>query len=429
MKKALVILANYDPNPSSVANCMKPLIDEMSKTFEVDILTNRDRVDILAKEVVGKANIYRVEDFRRMNTFHLNELKKIDSSGVLKFATRFTVNGLKILYYLRYVLFASEKNTGGWELERVYNKFEELHSEQNYEVVVSASLPFQNHYIAEKIKDNYGEKIKWITFEFDPYTFNHALNVSKKRKKQMYEDEKRVFQKSDRVLLTPELYDYYREHNYFNFSSKVTSLSFANLEPIKFDKSNTTTNFMREGKINCLFTGTLYEDIRNPSFLLKLFSQVDSDIHLSLMTNLLSESLKKYTPGEKPPTVIPFQKRDTSLYNLTEANILVNIGNTVEHQVPAKIFEYMATGKPIIHFSKIKKDPAKKYLEKYPKVLFINEWESDQVDHVLEITKFCEQNKHINLSFQEVNDSLGEYAGNVVRKKFLGIINEMLGVK
>lgn len=429
MKKALIILANYDPNPSSVANCMKPLIKELSNFFEVDILTDRERIDVLAEETQEHVKIYRVEDFRKMNTIHLNELKKIQSTKFLKAATNLTSFLLKVLYYFRYTLPAPEKITGGWEIERVYDKFEQLHASHDYELVISASLPFQSHLVGEKIKDSYGDKIKWAIFEFDPYTFNDTLKSSSRRRKRMYNDEKKVFEKCDHIFLTPELYSFYKKENHFNLESKVTQLPYANLTSISFNADQVKGNLMPDDKINCLFTGTLYSDIRSPELMLKLFSKVQPEIGLSLMTNLSAEQISKYAPTGYTPNVIRFQKRDTSLYNLTQANVLVNIGNTVEHQVPGKIFEYMSTGKPIIHFSKIPNDPSVKYLEKYPKILLINEWEIDKIDYTTMINEFCIENSTITLPFQEVSDSLGEYSGVEVRKKFVRIIHEMLGEK
>ena len=37
-----------------------------------------------------------------------------------------------------------------------------------------------------------------------------------------------------------------------------------------------------------------------------------------------------------------------------EADILVNIGNSIDNQMPSKIFEYISTGKPILNFYKIR---------------------------------------------------------------------------
>ncbi|GAB1431750.1 hypothetical protein MASR2M29_03750 [Spirochaetota bacterium] len=426
MNRVLIVLGNYSPSPSSVANCMKPLINKLLDIYTVDVVTDRKKVDISEYEKKKNINIYRVDDYRIMNTTYSNELNKIKSSSLIRCMTKLFTRILKISYYLRYVLFAKEQGTGGWEEKRVLEKIIELDKKHHYDIIISVSLPFQSHYVAEKLKNIRGDNLKWIVFEFDPFTLNSTIKVNKRRRKKMGIDEKRILKKCDAICLTPELYDYYNKVNFIQLTSKVNILPFANLKQIEFDFIKVNNNFMIENKINCLFTGQIYADIRNPKRLLEAFSKQDAEIHLSLMTNFSINDMIEYSPKDYLPSVIPFQNRDTALYNLMCANILINIGNTVEHQVPAKIFEYMSTGKPIIHFSKIRNDPALKYLKRYPNTLIINEWEFDEVNYIELIGKFCKDNQNINLTFDNVNESLGKYSGKTVQDKFINIINTIL---
>lgn len=427
MKKVLIILANYFPHPSSVANCMKPLISSLSKVYDVDILTNRKDANTPEFEENAAADIYRVDDYRAMATMHLNELNTVESSFFLKAVTKGLTIFLKIIYFLRYSFLAKERITGGWNIERVYEKYQEMEEKRAYDLVISVSLPFQSHYIAEKIKDHNGDEIRWIAFEFDPFAFNDVIKVSGRHRKKMFSDEKRILKKCDAIILTPELYSYYKEKRFVEFTDKVQELAFANLEPVIYDAAKVTDDFMKKGKINCLFTGLLYEDIRNPEKLLTLFSQVDESISLTLMTNWSQAKMKQYAPGNYEPSVIPFQNRDTAIYNLIQADVLINIGNTVELQVPGKIFEYMSTGKPIVHLSKMKKDPVLKYLQHYPKALILNEWEIGKKNYVEELERFCMENEGHVMDFHEVSASLGEYSGVRVVETFHYIVRRVLG--
>ena len=63
-----------------------------------------------------------------------------------------------------------------------------------------------------------------------------------------------------------------------------------------------------------------------------------------------------------------------------EADILLNIGNTIPGMVPSKIFEYMSTGKPIISTSCIQNDPVITYLEHYGNAHVINEKETIETE-------------------------------------------------
>ena len=74
-----------------------------------------------------------------------------------------------------------------------------------------------------------------------------------------------------------------------------------------------------------------------------------------------------------------------------ETEVLVNIGNAVDNQMPSKIFEYISTGKPIINIFKSTDCPTLKYLGRYPLVLNIHEAEirKDPAGCVSRVQAFC----------------------------------------
>ncbi len=58
-----------------------------------------------------------------------------------------------------------------------------------------------------------------------------------------------------------------------------------------------------------------------------------------------------------------------------KADFLVTFGSNSQCMISGKIFEYMARRKPIISFYQLEDDPNRRYLEKYPDVLFLREGE------------------------------------------------------
>jgi hypothetical protein len=97
MKKILVIVAHYSPDPSSVANCMQPLLHELSKSYSVDILTNRKCLEDTAYEKGNNLTIYRIENLRLMAVNKLNDLKKINFTPLTKLFTRLFIVALKTI--------------------------------------------------------------------------------------------------------------------------------------------------------------------------------------------------------------------------------------------------------------------------------------------------------------------------------------------
>ena len=75
-----------------------------------------------------------------------------------------------------------------------------------------------------------------------------------------------------------------------------------------------------------------------------------------------------------------------------ESDYLVSIKTS--RDISAKIFQYIATGKRIIHFSGNEEDPDVEYLKRYPKAHIV-ECYKDTIE--VQINKFLEQ------SFEDVN--------------------------
>lgn len=87
---------------------------------------------------------------------------------------------------------------------------------------------------------------------------------------------------------------------------------------------------------------------------------------------------------------------------MEKSGILVSIGNKNSDMVPSKIFEYMSTGKKIIHFYNDKEDSCIGYYKKYQNALLVNINE-DFETNLNTVNDFV--NKKINLiSINDIED-------------------------
>jgi hypothetical protein len=64
--------------------------------------------------------------------------------------------------------------------------------------------------------------------------------------------------------------------------------------------------------------------------------------------------------------------RDAALSAQKTATALMSIGLSDTYFISSKIFEYMSTGKPVVHFYCRDDDPTLPYYEKYPAALLID---------------------------------------------------------
>jgi len=251
-------------------------------------------------------------------------------------------------------------------------------------------------------------------------------------RKVFFKDEYRIFKKSTAIFLTPELYKFYKKTPFKIFSNKFTSIPFANINQLEVNQTDISKNFFDSKKINCLFAGRLYKSIRNPQKVIEVFSKLNKNIHLTLISNINKKMLiNSFCTNSSwgyldKISFFPIQNRDVALSLTGTADILINIGNNVEFQIPAKIFEYMSTGKPIIHFSKIKDDPTIFYLNKYPLTFIVKEWERIDEKTIKDIEQFCINNKNKKLKYEEVYKSLIDFSSNKVANDFNKKIKDLL---
>ena len=57
---------------------------------------------------------------------------------------------------------------------------------------------------------------------------------------------------------------------------------------------------------------------------------------------------------------------------VNSSHCLLSIGNKNPNQIPSKVVEYLATGKPIIHFTEIDDDPVISLSNEFDNLLTIN---------------------------------------------------------
>ena len=58
---------------------------------------------------------------------------------------------------------------------------------------------------------------------------------------------------------------------------------------------------------------------------------------------------------------------------VNSTHCLLSIGNKNPNQIPSKVVEYLATGKPIIHYSEIDNDPVIKLSDEFDNLIILNQ--------------------------------------------------------
>lgn len=194
-----------------------------------------------------------------------------------------------------------------------------------------------------------------------------------------------ILAKQDTVVTTPFIREALAERGIV--PRNVISVGFPMVEP-----HNAVGAFsgMDQGKINLLFCGWLYSSIRSPAYFLKLAEVLDDRFCIWFMgkeCDRVAERFSFHTEAEV--RVLPQQPYAIALAAMAQADILINIGNSVPVHMPSKTLEYINTGKPFVNFYKMDDCPTLYYTKRYPLCLNLFEGEQDVDAAKQQFLSFC----------------------------------------
>lgn len=113
-------------------------------------------------------------------------------------------------------------------------------------------------------------------------------------------------------------------------------------------------------RFTLLFTGTFYRGFREPSPLIDALTQVEG-VQVVIIGDLGGYATDFAPLGER---VILLGKlsHEYCLAWQRSANVLLNLGNRQNDQVPGKIYEYLGAARPILHIASSPSDPVPAFL-------------------------------------------------------------------
>lgn len=255
-----------------------------------------------------------------------------------------------------------------------------------YDVIMSVSAPFVSHYCASILSKKFN--IPWIAYYFDPFFSNATLHISGVNNRKKIEEQ--VMSVAAKVIIAyPTNEDYLRRD--VTFAEKI---AMTDMPGIVYERYIDNVVSVHED-CGCYFIGNLYKDIRNPESVIKVFSLLPDKITMFFVGGWYGDSIDTRNLSSANVQFLGSKKEDEISAIYGDADILVNIGNAIDNQMPSKIFEYISTGKPILNIYKIPNCPTLKYLRKYP--LALNIFEDDLVKdmdfYAAKIQDFCLENK------------------------------------
>lgn len=206
------------------------------------------------------------------------------------------------------------------------------------DVIISSAPPFGAMVLAWMAKKHYRNRIKWICDLGDPWSFASDRQLGPVTKCLVQFAEKKFLSSADKIIVTNE-------------RTREVYLQMLKIDPSRVsviyqgaDDNRSPLPFSAGATPEFVYTGTFYKDIREPHALFKAFQ---------------TNSCKLVVAGNIDPV---FRPQDTTSHisfigNLGEQDVkrvqrcaagLIFVDNLNSAQLPGKLFEYVATGRPII---------------------------------------------------------------------------------
>ena len=301
-------------------------------------------------------------------------------------------------------------------IERCRRKIELYCARNCYDAVLTVNAPYHS---AEALM-NASVGAKRLVWEMDPLADSptdqgpRAANL-----------EFTLCQKADGLFITREIERLCCEpgHLMANYRRKIAVLDFPcflspQSQPLPAQKAPGEP-------VRVVFVGSLYKDLRTPHFALELFEALDLP-HTQLV--LVGGGWENYPPelsddarqklGDRlriTGPLAPQQARE----ELEKADILLNLGNASDTQLPSKIFEYFSTCKPVLTLAKSPTDPSLPYLEQYPLSLTIQESEGLEPSVLEKVRDFLVQNSNTRCDKEQVSRLFEANTPRAVARAFL----------
>jgi len=241
-------------------------------------------------------------------------------------------------------------------------RLKQLLKTQQYDLIVSVSLPFTGHLLGYFAKKQQPEAF-WIADNGDPFAFQpQALNNRRLYGALNRRWELRVLQKADKSVCTNEA----TRRAYARVYGEAAVQKMQCIPPLlhpEFGPNNIQAPV--DGPIILAYFGAMYPPMRTPEALLELLSRLDLPIELHFWGEI-NPAFQKLLQAYPFVRLRGLHSREAVRAAMRGSHILVNIGNKSTYQLPSKAVEYLAAGRPVLHLSYTEEDPFAELFEGNP---------------------------------------------------------------
>lgn len=245
---------------------------------------------------------------------------------------------------------------------------EALHAAEGFDAAVAVAAPYAGSFALAEAAVTCA-KVSW---QMDPYAANASYSAPG-----AWQKERQLADSMDRLLVAPAMARYYAAGAPLaDFADRMSVLDFPSLVP---PAPAGLAARSAAGRRRCVFVGSLYPALRTPHYALELFRALNAPDWELVFVGGGWENYPADLPapfaaalGDRLVITGPLPRARAEEF-LAGADVLLSLGNDLDNQVPSKLFEYFAAGKPVLHLAKRTDDPCLGYFARWPLALCLTE--------------------------------------------------------
>ena len=284
-----------------------------------------------------------------------------------------------------------------------------IKSEFDYDAILSTSEPYPAAVAAAG--DRCGVKILYL---MDP------PELARNEKSTLFRNQSinRVLDGQTAIITTPFIRGELLSSGMNELAQKTVLTGFPMIE--EHSRRQTTD---QNDTIKLLFSGWMCSQLRSPKYFLDVVSRLDERFEVTFMGREC-ELLQERFPTETRASIItlPNQPYEVALQAMADADIMINIGNSVPVHMPSKTLEYINTGKPFVNFYKMDDCPTLYYTKRYPLCLNMSERDGDIDAAARRFIDFCVKNKGKTVDRGYIETEYADCTPKYIAQKILDVL-------
>lgn len=436
--KILIICNSYSPNSDPRALRWTALSEEWAKRgMEVHVVTG-EPVGQARQEIRNGVNVHRLgsgifSGLRRWSTETSSVLQARDKKNQTpRLALGHTHNSLSVVLrkLLRLIHDLTWKQAYWpdstclwiWPAARYAIRLGRRHA---IDALVTVSHPFSGHVVG-LIAQHRLPRLMWLADSGDPFAFSKegATNNFWLWKRLNFWVERKLINAVDTFsVTTQETAELYRQY-YPDGANKIVVIP-PLIQPSFLYARSRAEDRPAGGEIMLLFVGVFYKNVRSPKPLLGLFEKLiwnstilNNSIKLYIIgpTDIVADVLHQYPDLRDKIVLLGKMPHTKAVKAMFSADCLVNVGNSTHYQLPSKLIEYMATGKPILNISSISNDSSSQILQNYP---VSYNWALNKENDLDALCRFLEACRGQNLTVEQRESLVSPFSLASVSAQYL----------